>query len=754
MTEPSRVYASLNPYQARTLTAIFERMFPADSNGPGATDIGVVDYLDRSLAGVYRQWQEVYRLGLKALDAAAQAESGHPFAELASAQQDQLLGELERGTLTNFQAPSQTAFFEVIRTHLLEGLFSDPLHGANRDKLGWRFLRHPGVWLDYSESESMSDEPADKGGEIRSLADHEAAHPTGKTEPAIANFDPQHAASPSFEPADVILVGVGAMGGIVAPILAKAGLRTVALEAGPWRNESDFRPDELSLAFYGRATLATKFMSEAPRWRRNQDGPTGEATYSLGRMVNGVGGSILHYGAWLRRFHPHHFKPLSHVRDRWGQSALPETSTLADWPITYDDLEAYYCLVERVVGIAGDDKNPFIPRSEPLPMPPMREFRMGQAFTHVAESMGLHPTFVPVGQNSVPYDGRPAINYSGWTSTIHSSAGDRWHPGLNTIPQALATGNFDLRTHCRVIHVNTDRDGHVTGVDYLDPNGEVRTQLGRTVILAGYTFENARLMWLSGNVKHPNGLGNAANQLGQNFMAKMFSDVNGFFPNTIFNRHTGPAAQSMIVDDFLADSFDSGSYGFLGGATLSAENSGLPLSIARTTVPEATRRWGGEFKEFLRDWQHHGAIRIQPDALPYRENYFDLDPWHKDRSGLGLPVVRLTYDLRPNEHRLAAWMEVKSEEILREMGATWTWRGPRFTGVCSSHDLGGLRMGEDPNASVLSPELQVHDTPGLYAFTGGAFPSCPGINPTLTMLAMACRAADRLVGRLSRGEEP
>jgi len=470
-------------------------------------------------------------------------------------------------------------------------------------------------------------------------------------------------------------------------------------------------------------------------------------------MVNGIGGSILHYGTWLRRFHPYHFKPRTHVIDKWGRAALPESSTLVDWPISYDDLESYYCLVERIVGIAGDDKNPFIPRSQPLPMPPLRQFRLGKSFARTTEKLGLHPTFVPVGTNSLPYDGRPAITYNGFTSTIHSAAGDRWHPGLNTIPQALATGNLDLRTHCRVIQVNTDRDGRATGVDYIDASGNLQTQLGQTVILAGYTFENARLMWLSANGKHPEGLGNSTGQLGKHFMAKMFSDINGFFPSTIFNRHTGPAAQSMIVDDFVAETFDSGSHGFVGGATLSAENSGLPLATARTTVPPEMRRWGSGFKEFLREWQHLGSIRIQPDALPYQENYFDLDPRHRDRSGLGLPVVRLTYDLRPNEDRLAAWMEEKSEEILTAMGAEMTWCGPRFTGVCSSHDLGGLRMGEDPATSVLSPELRVHDTPGLYAFTGGAFPSCPGINPTLTMLAVACRAADRLVERLKRGEE-
>ena len=110
-------------------------------------------------------------------------------------------------------------------------------------------------------------------------------------------------------------------------------------------------------------------------------------------------------------------------------------------------------------------------------------------------------------------------------------------------------------------------------------------------------------------------------------------------------------------------------------------------------------------------------------------------------------------DLRDNEHRLADWMEAKSEEILREMGATKTWRGDRFTGVGSSHDFGGARMGEDPQKSVVNPELGVHDTPGLYVFSGAAFPTCPGINPTLSLLALVYRAAESLVQRMADGEE-
>lgn len=746
----------LNPAEARIAEAIFERLFPADAQTPGAREIGVLGYLDRALQGPDRDKLERYRLGLRALEAAAWRRHRASFVDCTGLQQDQLLADLERGVLTDFLPPPPDDFFEIVRTHLLEGLFSDPLHGGNRDKLGWQVLGHPGIWFEHSAAENLASEPVTKGGVIRSLADvTEELEALQRSTPArpIPEETPRRGSRSAAELADVVLVGVGAVGGLIAPILARAGLRVVALEAGPWRSAADFRPDELETAFYSRASLSTTFMAEAPRWRRSATEPTGDASFSLGRMVNGVGGSILHYGTWLRRFHPWHFRPLSQILERWGPSALPDGCTLADWPVTYEELEPYYTRVEQLVGVAGDSRYPAIPRSQPYPMPPLRRFRLGEIFRQATEAMGLHPYPVPVGTNSVPYNGYPATRYTPWSSGIGPFASDRWHPALTSVPEALETGNFDLRILCRAIRIVTDADGHADGVEYVDADGRRQLQRARTVILAGYTFENVRLLLLSGDSRHPNGLGNRHGQVGQHFMTKMFSDVGGFFPNVVFNRHTGPAAQSMILDDFVDVRFDSFAHGFLGGATLSAENQALPLQISRMPLPPDVPRWGQPFKDFLRQWQHVGSVRIQSDALPYRANFLDLDPDHRERSGVGLPVIRITYDLQPNEHRLAAWMEATAEEILRRMGAARTWRGPRFTGVCSSHDLGGCRMGDDPTATVVNRHLQVHDTPGLYVFGGAVFPSCPGINPTLTIWALCSRAAEQLVERLRHGEE-
>src|ERR687898_1937305 len=187
----------LTPYEARTAAAAFERLFPADENGPGATGIGVLAYLDRALAGAYRDKAESYRLGLAALDLAARRRSGMPFAECSAEKQDALVTELERGVLPNFRIPPQRDFFEMLRAHLQEGLFADPAHGGNRDELGWKFLGHPGIWLENSAEENLSEEPVTKGGTVQSLTDVGYSLDGTQSEPVdISGYDPQRSVEP------------------------------------------------------------------------------------------------------------------------------------------------------------------------------------------------------------------------------------------------------------------------------------------------------------------------------------------------------------------------------------------------------------------------------------------------------------------------------------------------------------------------------------------------------------------------------
>ena len=746
---------ALTPSEADTAAAVFARIFPADGSGPGATEIGALAYLDRGLAGALADHRETYRIGLAALDNAAAELHKQRFAVLASNLQDDLLLRLEGGDFTGFRGPDGRVFFHLMRARCQEGLFADPLYGGNRDKLGWKVLGHPGVWLENSAEENLSDKPVDKGGVIKSLADvQDELRAATTTDPALPNYDPRRGFQPPSGPVDIVLVGVGAVGGLIAPVLARAGLRVVGLEAGPLRSLADYIPDELGATYYCRQNLGPKFMAEEVRWRTDEGSSTQDPTYSLGRMMNGAGGSVIHYGAWLRRFHPHHLKFRSYIVERWGESVIPDGCTVADWPVSYEELEPYFTRLDREIGIAGDDRNTYLPRSAGYPLPPTRPFRMGERFADATSALGLHPYTVPVGMNTAPHNGFPEMSYTAWDNGFGSWTGAKWHPGLTCIPEALGTGNFDLRTECRVTRVLTDTDGRTVGVEYVDGLGRVHEQRADAVILCSYTWENLRLLFLSADGKHPDGLGNNSGQLGKHLMCKMFAHVDGYFPNDVFNRHTGPAAQGVVLDDYLCSDFDSWTTGqFLGGLTLGAENQFLPIQIARESLPDDVPGWGLAYKRHIQQWQHFGVVRAQPEALSYSSNFADIDPHCRDKSGLGLPVMRVTYDLRENERRIAAFFHAKGSEILRAMGATKTWNGPDFTGVGSSHDLGGARMSDDPAAGVLDRNLAVHDTPGLYVFGGAAMPTCPGINPTLTIWALCYKAAEELVHRLQFGDE-
>lgn len=745
------LFTTLTPHEAATANALFDTMFPADEHGPAASTIGATAYLDRNLAGFSSDLLPRYQWLFLALDARARTLGAADFASLDNPHRVSLIEAFEAGTLSDrLSGEEQRLFFDKVLINLREGLFSDPSHGGNIDAAGWKLLGHPGVWLENSAEENLSPTPVTKDGVIKTLADafQEIKRDDRGHEYKQLGYD--NAVDPkNTDEVDVILVGVGAMGGLSAQVFAEAGLQVVGIEAGPFRPMDEFLPDELGHAYYTRGGLGPKFMTEHPRWREHlEDTETKEATFSLGRMVNGVGGSAGHYGSWLRRFQPWQFAPKSHYDDVYGTGVLPEDCTLTDWPVSYDELEPYYTRLEHLIGVAGDETNPFITRSRPLPLPPTRPFTLGEKFTAATRKAGLHPHPVEVGFTTQAYDGRVQTGYSAWNNGLGSFLGDRWHPGLGPVPAAIETGNFELRTHSRVTRIITDESGAARGVEWVDPTGRVRTQYARAVILSAYTYENLRLMFLSSDSKHSDGLGNNSEQLGRHYMTKMFGHVDGYFPDTIFNRHTGPAAQGVVLEDYLSPDFRSREHGFIGGATLGAEQQALPLQISYEALPDDVKSWGPPFREHLLRWQNQGLVRIQPDALPYASHRLELDPHFRDKSGLGMPVMRVTYRLRENERRLAAWMAERAGGLLRDMGAVKTWDGPFFTGVGSSHDLGGARFGTDPTTTVLDEYLAVHDTKNLHVYSGAAFPSCPGVNPTLTIWSIVLRAAENLADNL------
>jgi gluconate 2-dehydrogenase alpha chain len=544
---------------------------------------------------------------------------------------------------------------------------------------------------------------------------------------------------------------MGAAGATAAYVLAEAGLRVLVLEAGRDLDRRDARPDEL-MAAYARGGYGPKFNQELQTWRPDPQAEAVPATYSLGKMVNGVGGSTQIYGAWMRRYQPHDFLIRSTTVARYGEDAVPLGANVVDWPLTYDDLEPYYGRVERIMGVAGipgnvrgqpvPNGNPFEGyRSEPLPLAPARRTPTGELFTAAAGRLGYHPFPVPASINTEPYDHRPACTYCGWCTFYVCHNDSKTTAGNSFARKALATGRVELRTGCRVVAINRDPGGRVSGVDYLDPDGRAQRQAAGRFVLASYTFENVRLLLTSR-------IGNGHGQVGRHFMTKMYCSVLGLFPGQRLNRFVAPAACADILDDFVGDNFDHAGLGFVRGATISCEEQLQPVGAARLPLPPGVPSWGRGYKAHLvENWNAIADLRIQPETLPYEDAFLDLDPRVRDRSGLGMPVVRITWDIHRNERRLIDFVEEKTRRILREMGAAQIWTGGRFTGAGSAHDLGGCRMGTDPASSVVDPALRVWETPNLYVYGGAVFPSGGGINPTLTIQALVWRAAEELASR-------
>jgi gluconate 2-dehydrogenase alpha chain len=550
---------------------------------------------------------------------------------------------------------------------------------------------------------------------------------------------------------DVCIVGMGAAGATAAYVLAEAGLRVLVLEAGRDLDQRDARPDEL-MAAYARGGYGPKFNQELQTWRPRPDAEAVPATYSLGKMVNGVGGSTQIYGTWMRRYQPHDFQIRSTTVARYGEAAIPTGANVVDWPLTYDDLEPYYGRVERIMGVGGvpgnvrgqpvPDGNPFEGfRSGPLPLPPPRRTPTGELFTAAARRLGYHPFPVPATINAEPFDGRPACTYCGWCTFYVCHNDSKTTAGNSFARRALASGRVELRTGCRVVGINRQPDGRVASLEYLDPDGRVQRASAGRFVLAGYTFENVRLLLTSG-------VGNERGQVGRYFMTKMYCSVLGLFPGQRLNRFVAPAACGDIMDDFVGDNFDHTGLGFVRGATISCEEQLQPIGASRMALPPGVPSWGRAYKaHLLENWNSIADLRIQPETLPYEDTFLDLDPRVRDRSGLGMPVVRITWDIHENERRLIDFAEEKTRRILEEMGAARVWTGGRFTGAGSAHDLGGCRMGTDPASSVVDTTLRVWETPNLYVYGGAVFPSGGGINPTLTIQALVWRAAEELARR-------
>lgn len=547
---------------------------------------------------------------------------------------------------------------------------------------------------------------------------------------------------------DVVIIGMGAAGGTASYVLTQAGLDVVGLEAGPRLKETDFlkRFDEVGEDFAIRNSLGgIKFNREIPTWRPNAKTPT-SPPLAVG-MANCVGGSTVHFTACFWRFLESDFAIRSETIKKYGKGALPKGAMVADWPLSYQDLEPFYDKVEYQLGASGEaGANPFEgKRSRPYPLPPLQTFGLGEHMKEAMKGAGYDPFPQPSAILSEQYEGRPACTYCGFCTTGYGCWNNSKSSTLVTsIAEAEKTGKLEVRELCRVLEIMTDSDGKVSGVKYLDQNKNEQVQPARFVILGTYVFENNRMLLLSKSKAFPKGLSNGHDQVGKYYRAQVNVGVNGVLPGKKTNTWAGTASQGVVMDNFNGDNFDHTGLGFIRGASIGAACYSMPVAQAVNVGPAAGGIWGSKYKR----WLHENAGSIvslagQMETLNYEANFIDLDPVKKD--DLGIPVARLTFDIYENEKKMAAYLTEKMEPVLKEAGAKEIWGGGEPTVVpVYSHAYGGTMMGESADSSVVDQYSVSHEVPNLAIMGGSTFVSTTGYNPTETIQALAWYGAEHI----------
>jgi gluconate 2-dehydrogenase alpha chain len=551
--------------------------------------------------------------------------------------------------------------------------------------------------------------------------------------------------------ADVAIVGLGAAGGIAALPLAEAGLDVVGLEAGTRLTRRDFAPDEIRNNVRDWPQAVQKANGEVPTHRPNPSAPTTRAPSHP--MMNGVGGTTLHYWAQSWRLNPWDFKAASEVARRYGRSRLPAGTTVEDWPFGYEELEPYYDKVEWETGVAGragnikgtldSQGNVFEgARQRGYPMPPLRGTGFTDLMAAAARSLGWKPFPGPAQINSARFQDRSPCMYHGFCNRGGCHVDAKNGTSVTTIPRAEKTGRFRVVARAHVTAIEVDARGRAAAVRYVT-DGQEFVQPTRVVLLAAYTYENVRLLLLSKSRTFPNGLSNNHGQVGRHYLSHaQGGSVTALFP---FNLNTwyGLPAQGTAVDDFADDNFDHGSLDFIGGGNLWVYSERRPIGAANMTTFGRAPNWGSAWKAFVKENADRvNASYLQKTTLPYESNYLDLDPAVRDP--LGFPVIRITADFQDNERRLNDYIQERMERWYRAAGAIAVQRNPLGTMGPSTHTYGGTRMGDNPETNVVDRWGFSHEVPNLGVLGGSVMGTSGARNPTLTIQALAWRTADHL----------
>ncbi|WP_113893211.1 GMC family oxidoreductase [Roseiarcus fermentans] len=510
---------------------------------------------------------------------------------------------------------------------------------------------------------------------------------------------------------DFAIVGTGAGGGALACKLAEYGFSVVAFDAGPyWRPLEDFVSDEReqSKLYWTDERIV------------DGDNPLRPGSNNCGKSV---GGSTVHFAMVSLRFRPEWFK----ARTTLGYGA--------DWPLDWREMWTYYREVEETLTISGPVTYPWGPKRPRYPYRPHELNAAALVLAEGAEALGIPWSATPLATLSAPRGLSPPCVYRGMC-VIGCSTNAKQSVLLTWLPRALKAG-AEIRDLAMVGRIEHDGRGLATGVRY-HREGRWRFQRARNVVVAGYAIETPRLLLNSASAKFPDGLANSSGLVGKNLMVQANQAVWGLMEREI-RAYKGPPSLALTEHwNYKDDGKD-----FFGGYAYMSQG---PLPVAWSSVLAGQRGlWGQGLLDAMQDYNHQVGLKIVGECMAQERNRVTLAD-ETDRYGLKIP--RVTYSYCDNDRRLIAHSLAFMRVALEAAGARDIWDETDDT----CHLNGTARMGDDPRTSVVDADCRAWDMRNLWVCDGSVFPTVGGVNPSLTIQAIACRTADRIKTLARRGE--
>ena len=552
---------------------------------------------------------------------------------------------------------------------------------------------------------------------------------------------------------DVCVIGSGAGGGPVALTLAEAGYSVVVLEKGPWFTEQDFFKDEIACC--RRNTYSRNLQEEfhVVEERDDNKGWTAKPTYdSSWDFWNGnmVGGSSNLMSGFFHRLKPKDFRLLS-------EFGAIDGANIADWPISYDDLEPYYTKVEHEVGISGRvvDHPNLEPRStREYPFRATEEHPVAGWFDETCQREGLHS--IPVARAILPHqvNGRGGCQYSGYCGSYGCSSGAKGSSRAALLNRAVASGNCDIRPNSHVYRLDSDARGRVTAANYYDESGSAGTVRADIFVVACQAVETSRLLLLSRSLRHPNGLANNHGQVGKNLLFSAGGAGTGSFLYDKLDQDKAAALKirGPFVNRALQDWYylDNDEMGRLKGGTIEflfRHPNPIGRANAQKWGPDGLL-WGQPLKKKLKSYftdARYLRFEVFCDWLPNDNCGVSLDETSQDK--WGHPVARIRIGNHPHDLKVGRYLTQKGYQMLKAMGAenaSWGISGKPPVNLIA----GGCRFGTDPGRSVLNPDCRAHDVENLYVTDGSFMPTGGSVPYTWTIYANAFRVADKIVNEM------